>query len=242
MSATSPAGAPNVGGAPNPGDAAGAPPPAEPALALNRIGDAILARLETKNAQREAMLGRSRQVVQHAARAIYALHRSEAAQAEALLAEAAAVLAEMHAASAGHADLQSAGYMLDAQKEYAEARLTQALLGGAALPAPEALGVDDAAWLNGLAEAGGELRRAALDRLRHDRVAEAEALLERMQAMLGFLATVDYPSAVTRNLKQTTDMLRAVTERTRGDLTIVARQERLMRALGRLEGRLGAPD
>ncbi|MCE7938859.1 haloacid dehalogenase [bacterium] len=207
---------------------------------LQAIGEAILARLEAKHAQREAMLALSRSVVQHAARAIRAIHRGEWSEAEAEAAAAGRLLAEMHAASTAHPDLASAGYMLDAQKELAEAHLTRALVRGTELPSPADLGVDDAAWLNGLGEAGGELRRAALDAIRRDDTAAAEAILERMQDIYAFLTTVDFPAVITRNIKQTNDMVRGVTERTRGDLTLVMRQERLQAALDRFEARAGA--
>ncbi len=209
---------------------------------LGPIGDAILARLEAKNAQREQLLDRSRQVVQHAARAIRAIHRAEWEAADDLLAAAGRLLGEMHAAAAGHADLMSAGYMLDSQKEYAEAHLTRAMVQGTDLPGPEDLGVDDAAWLNGLGEAGGELRRAALDAIRRDDIAAAEAILDQMQETYAFLTTVDFPAVVTRNIKQTNDMVRGVTERTRGDLTLAVRQDRLRAALERFEARMARLD
>lgn len=209
---------------------------------LTPIGEAILARLEAKNAQRERLLDLSRHVVQHAARAIRAIHRAEWTTAEHEIGAAGRLLGEMHAAAAGHADLVSAGYMLDAQKEYAEAQLTRAMLRGEDLPDPERLGVDDAAWLNGLGEAGGELRRAALDAIRRDEIAAAEAILDQMQETYAFLTTVDFPAVITRNIKQTNDMVRGVTERTRGDLTLAVRQERLGAALDRFEARMAQPD
>jgi translin len=198
-------------------------------MSLDTIGEQVLARLEAKNARREAVLGLSRHMVQHAARAIRALHRGEWAAADGILAEAGGLLAEMHTATAGHADLASAGYTVDAQKELAEAHLLRALLTGSELPTPEALGVEDAAWLHGLGEAGGELRRAALDRLRRGEVAQAETALERMEDIYVFLTTVDFPSAITRDIRRTNDMVRGVTERTRG------RQEALKAALERVE-------
>jgi translin len=205
-------------------------------MSIDTIGEAILGRLEAKNAQREAVLGLSRQLVQHAARAIRALHRGEWDTADAILADADDLLRQMHAATAGHADLTSAGYTVDAQKELAEANLVRALLRGDDLPSPETLHVDDAAWLHGLGEAGGELRRAALDRMRRGEVAQAEAMLDHMEDIYVFLTTVDFPSAITRDIRRTNDMVRGVTERTRGDLTMVLRQEQLKAALDRFEG------
>lgn len=206
---------------------------------LYPVGESILARLEGKNAQRERVLGGSRHLVQHAAKAIRAVHRREWDVADDILSDAAELLGQMHAAAEGHSDLMSAGYTLDAQKEFAEAHLTRALVRGEALPSPEELGVADAAWLNGLGEAGGELRRVALDMIRRGEISEAETVLEQMQEIYVFLSTVDFPDAITRGIKRTNDMVRGVTERTRGDLTVAARQEELKAALDRFEERVG---
>lgn len=207
---------------------------------LDAVGEPILERLEAKNARRERVLSMSRHVVQHAARAIRAAHRREWADADAILLQADTLVAEMNAAAAGFPDLMSAGYTLDAQKEHAEAHLVRALVRGADLPSPEDLGLDDAAWLNGLGEAGAELRRGALDCIRRGDVAEAERLLEQIQEIYVFLSTIDFPDAITRGIKRTNDMVRGVAERTRGDLTVAVRQEDLKAAIDRLEARLGA--
>ena len=198
---------------------------------LERAGKAIIAHLEVKNAQREVVLALSRRLVQHSARAIRAVHREEWDQALSIMQEAESVTAEMLERASGHPDILSAGYTLDAQKEFAEAKLTYALVRGLDLPSPDELGVDGAAWLNGLGEAAAELRRASLDRIRVGESAQAEVFLDRMQEIHTFLTTIDFPAAITRNLKRTNDMVRGVTERTRGDLTITARQESLEKAL-----------
>jgi translin len=204
-------------------------------VSLDRIGSAILDRLAEKHGRREALLDSARQLTQHAAIAIRALHRGDMAAADKVIEDARAILTRMQATASDHSDLESAGYAQDAQKEYAEACLTRSLLRGEDPPPPEALGVDDAAWLNGLGEAAGEMRRAALDSIRAGNLAEAEAILARMDEIYDLLVTVDFPSAITRNLKRTNDMVRGVTERTRGDLTIAARQDSLERALARVE-------
>lgn len=229
-------------------------------MSLDAIGPAIVGRLAEKDRQRERVLDLSRQLVRHAAGAIRAVHRRDWDEAAAVLQAADDVLARMRAATEGHPDLATAGYALDAEKEYAEAYLTRALVrgellatsregvsragdgsgaaagdadGGGGLPSPDALGVDDAAWLNGLGEAAGELRRVALDAIRRGEIDLAEGVLARMQEACDFLATIDLPGRITRDLKRTSDMVRGVTERTRGDLTVALRQERLERALAR---------
>lgn len=194
-----------------------------------------LTRLAAIHQTREQALSSSRSLIQQCARTIRAAHRREYAQAAVLLAEAGAAAEALRAAVADQPLLLGAGYFQDALKEYSEAALVLAFLTGQPAPTPEALGVDPAAYLNGLAEAASELRRAILDRLRRDELAECEALLMIMDEVYSLLVTVDYPDAVTGGLRRTTDALRAVLERTRGDVTTALRQHRLMHALARID-------
>ena len=125
-------------------------------------------------------------------------------------------------------DIRHGGYLADAKKEYAEAWLTLAFVRGDPIPSPDAIHVDVPPYLNGLAEAASELRRLILDCLRADRLVRAEELLAIMDDVYSLLVTVDFPDGLTGGLRRTTDALRAVIERTRGDLTnaIVARRVR----------------
>ncbi|MGN6484586.1 MAG: haloacid dehalogenase [Thermomicrobiales bacterium] len=204
---------------------------ADPDRLLATCVDAIITRFEAVNAVRDHAVGTGRQIVRLAANSVRALHREDHADARALLAQAAGLLAEVQAATAAYPAIALAGYVQDAAKEYAEAAITAALLDDRPIPGPEVLAVQDAAWLNGLAEAGSELRRDVLDRLRADRTSDAERLLARMDAIYAVLVAVDFPDAITGGLRRTTDQFRAVLERTRGDVTLSVRQQRLERAL-----------
>ncbi len=85
----------------------------------------------------------------------------------------------------------------------------------------------ETSWLRGLAEAASELRRHLLDRLRAGELERAEDLLAAMDDVYDALVTVDFPDAITGGLRRTVDALRAVLERTRGDVTTTVLQERL---------------
>lgn len=147
------------------------------------------------------------------------------------MAEAAGTLRAAQRALERFPALAAAGFLHDAEKEYAEARLTVAFVGGYSLPGAEELGVGVAAWLNGLAEAASELRRHLLDRLRGGDTARAEELLGVMEDVYDLLVTVDYPDAITGGLRRTTDALRAVVERSRADVTTTVLQARLQQAI-----------
>lgn len=198
---------------------------------LDVIAERIRATLNAKNAARDGAVERSRTLIRHCSLSIRAAHRDERDEAQRQLQAARAIVDAIRADLVPYPDLYHAGYTQDALKEYAEASIVYALFAGAALPEPEALGVEYAAYLNGLGEAAGELRRRVLDIIRHDHADEAERLLEAMDDIYSLLVTMDYPDAITGGLRRTTDLVRGVTERTRGDLTISLRQARLQEAL-----------
>lgn len=202
------------------------------------VVEAAIAQLDATNAARETALVASRALVRQCANAIRAIHRHEWADAEQLVATAATTANELHTRLATHPAIYHAGYSQDALKEYAEACLTLALVRGTPLPAATDLQVEPAAFLNGLAEAASELRRYLLDGLRKGQLQDSERLLAAMDDVYSLLVTVDYPDAVTGGLRRTTDALRAVLERTRGDLTTTLRQEQLIMALRQVEERL----
>lgn len=206
---------------------------------LQAITERINQEFETKSSVRDRTLGRSRSVIRACANAIRATHRGDDEQARSLLETARQEAAEMAAEAQAYPDIYFAGYTQDALKELAEAHITRAVILSDPLPGPEALAVEYAAYLNGLAEAAGELRRFALDALRQGRVTQAEELLGKMDDIYSVLVTVDFPDAITNGLRRTTDMVRGVLERTRGDVTTAVRQEAMKAALHEFEQRIG---
>jgi translin len=205
---------------------------------LDTIGERIRKDFEAKNAARDQALERSRALTRFCANTIRAVHREEWASARELLAQARSAAEQMIADLSPYPDLYHAGYTQDSLKEYAEASIVYALVAGEALPGPTELNIQPAAYLNGLGEAAGELRRRTLDIIRHDHTDEAERLLEAMDDIYSLLVTMDFPDAITGGLRRTTDMVRGVLERTRGDLTSSLRQQRLQEALRTFEERL----
>jgi translin len=199
---------------------------------LEPLSQAVRPGLDDKFAARETGYHHSRRIIRLSANAIRALHRGERAAAAALMEEADGLLRQAEAALAPHPDIRYAGFLGDASKEYAEARLTAAVFAGKPLPLPGELGVDAAPYLNGLGETVGEMRRRLLDMLRAGDLAEGERLLEGMNAITDLLADLDYPDGMTGGLRRTTDVARALVERSRADLTNTVVQERLRRQLG----------
>ncbi|MGH9173737.1 MAG: haloacid dehalogenase [Vicinamibacterales bacterium] len=206
---------------------------------INEIGERILARLEATNGARERALAETRQIVRLSANAIRAVHRDDFDEAARLVGQAKTMQDGLAGELREHPNIYWSGYVQDAQKEYAEANIVLGIISGRGVPSPEDLGVENAVYLNGLGEAAGELRRYVLDALRRRQPERAETFLVAMDDIYGLLVTVDYPDAITGGLRRTTDMVRGVLERTRGDLTLALQQRELLAALERAESRAG---
>ena len=205
---------------------------------LDTIIERIRATFTERNAARDLTLGRSRELIRFCSLTIRAVHREEFAEAAQLLNTAKQAAAAMKADIAAHPELYYTGYTQDSLKELTEACCVFAIVQHRPIPTPEEIEIDEAAYLNGLAEAASELRRRALDLIRRDRVDEAERMLTAMDDIYAQLVTIDFPDALTGGLRRTTDTLRAVLERTRGDLTTTLQQEKLQKALQEMEKRL----
>jgi len=209
--------------------------PEHPLEELRGICEKIRQNFDAKDAARERGLTLSREVIRNSANAIRAVHRAEFDEASALTAQSAGLLREVDAVLADHPDVYYAGFVHDAQKEHAEAHLTYALVRGEKLPDPDDIEVGYAAYLNGMGEAVGELRRHALDRIRQNDMNWGEALLAQMDEIYYAMVSFDYPTAISGGLKRTADVTRSLIERTRGDLTNAIRQQRLEGALAEFE-------
>jgi translin len=203
---------------------------------LARWGDEARQQLEAAHRARETALASCRETIRACGLAIRAIHRLQPAETEARVTEADRSLRRAQEALAPYPRLAAAGFLHDAEKELAEARLTSALVEGSPLPGPGDLAVGLAAWLNGLAEAASELRRHLLDRLRAGETSRGEELLEAMEDVYDMLVTIEYPDAITGGLRRATDALRAVVERSRADVTTTVLQAGLQDAI---ERRLG---
>ena len=210
-------------------------------MELTDVGTRLREQLDAKTAAREQGLAASRRAIRACGNAIRALHRYENDTTLALLGEAKGEIDAARAALADHQDMLFAGFLHDAEKEYAEARITHALVTDGEPPGPDHIGVGTQAYLKGMAEAVGELRRHILDLMRRGELKRCEELLRAMDDMYYLLVSMDYPDGITMGLRRLTDVARSIIERTRGDFTTSMIQSALQRALedhaASLEGR-----
>ncbi len=198
---------------------------------LEAISQRIRSNFSDKDAAREKALRLCREAIRHSANAIRSAHRSQFDNSRSALETVHSLLQEAREALAQHQALLHTGFVHDAQKEYAEGCLTLALILGEPIPSPEELNVSYAAYLNGLGEAAGEMRRHLLDTMRKGDLSHCEEILSSMDDIYSVLVSMDFPDALTYGLRRTTDVVRGVLEKTRGDLTLAISQRDLEQKL-----------
>lgn len=201
---------------------------------LEPIADKVREELTARDSAREKVLPRCRDAIRHCSQAIRAVHRQDFNKARELFKGARKLLNEAENDCSAYTELGYAGFVRDAQKEYAEGSITLALVTGEPLPTPEDIGVDAVSYLKGMGEAVGELRRYLLDRMRRGDLSSGEELLAAMDDIYNTLVTMDFPDAITGGLRHTTDMVRGVLERTRSDLTLAMGQRGVVDKLDEL--------
>ena len=205
---------------------------------LEKIADQIRQKFDIRNAKRDKALAQARQLTRACSLSIRAVHRDDKEAMEIHLAEARTLVDALRQELVNYPDLFYAGYTQDSLKEFVEASVACALIQNQPLQTPEDLCVEEATYLNGLAEVVGELRRRTLDILRHGYSQEAERLLGFMDEIYSVLVTMDYPDAITNGLRRQTDVARGIIEKTRGDVTLSLRGEHLTQAIHKLSSQL----
>ena len=206
----------------------------KPIEKLDAIAEQLHPYFAAEDEAREKALRLCRRIVRYSANAIHAVHRREMDTARELLTEARKLVQELNRDLSKHGGLLYSGFVHDAQKEYAEGCITLALIAEEDLPELETLDVDYAAYLDGLGESVGELRRYILDSLRRGEFSRCEDMLDIMDATYGILMTMDFPGLLAHGLRRTTDAIRGIVERTRGDLTVALKQKELEAKLANL--------
>ena len=173
-----------------------------------------LGRIET---DRDLALARSRKVIRLSKRMIHGIHTGSAVEDDVAGLEAA--MAELMSVEAP--EVRGSSLVQDAAMEYAEAMLLLSLVTSGRVPSHSDLGISAAAWVLGLADCVGELRRILTRDLMDGNVGSARATLEIMEDISGELMLLDVPDAVAP-VRRKQDIVRGIMDRTRSDMTIAS--------------------
>jgi translin len=204
-------------------------------MKLSEILKPLRDEIDEDDTVREKTLPLARNAVRRCSEAIKLVHRERFDEAKSLITEASKII-EQTKSEMSKSEFISRSRNLDvAYQELAEASNLLSLVEKGEFSPPEEYSIPVQAYLTGLADTVGELRRTSLDLLRNDGLERAEKILAFMEEILEELQTFDYPNALVPDLRRKCDVARGIIERTRGDLTRAVGQSRLMAKLDGLE-------
>ena len=163
---------------------------------------------------RELAVARSRRVIRLSKRVIHAVHVGD---------DRGAYLEEMRGAleellSAETPEVLVSAVVQDAMMEYAEASILESIVSEGRVPSGSDLGVTASAWVLGLGDCVGELRRIVTSRLMDGDMAGARRFFSVMEEVSGEFMQLDVPDAIAP-VRRKQDVVRGIMDRTRSDMT-----------------------
>jgi len=193
---------------------------------LDGIIEKIDQRISEKEKVREDALRYSRDIIICCRKGIQQLHRSLPEGAESFRTQAFAMLKELTELTKNHPDIFNAGFVENAAQEYVELHCLANIMRGEDLPDPDTIGTTYSSYLLGLCDVVGELRRGALDFMLEGNTEKANEYLHHMDRIYDAIMSFDYPSALVP-IKKKQDMVRALIEKTRGELVVSSVENRI---------------
>jgi translin len=192
--------------------------------------DGIIEKIENhigeKEKVREDALKTSRDIIICCRKGIQQLHRNQMDEAETYMKQASAKLVQLHDITKDHVDIFHTGFVENAVQEFVEITCLYNIMKGMDLPDPDALQTTYSAYLLGLCDVVGELRRGALDFMLEGNTAKANEYLGYMDRIYDAIMSFDYPSALVP-IKKKQDMVRSLIEKTRGELVVSSCEQRI---------------
>lgn len=193
---------------------------------LDGIIEKIDQRIGEKEKIREEALKTSRDIIISCRRGIQQLHRDQMPEAEEYIRQASAKLVHLFDVTKDHPDIYHAGFVENAAQEYVEIHCLYNIMKGEDLPDPDSIQTTSSAYLLGLCDVVGELRRGALDFMLVGNTAKAGEYLEYMDRIYDAIMSFDYPSSLVP-VKKKQDMVRGLIEKTRGELVVSSCERRI---------------
>ncbi len=175
--------------------------------------------LRAKDKARETSIRTLRLLIRVCGDGIRSLHRGDVKGAREAREQARKFVGQLKDDLRDHPDLYHSGSVNAGLAEYTELVVVLGLMGEKRLYGNGEIGVSPVAYLNGLGDAIGEVRRHILNLLRRGEVKEAEEYLEIAENIYDGLMTFDYPRALVGDLRRRQDVARSLLERTRADVT-----------------------
>ncbi len=193
---------------------------------IDTIIDKIEKHIDAKDKIREKALRSSRDIIIACRKAIQQLHQKKHIDAKKHISQAAKQITQLTDFTKNYPDVYHAGYVENAAQEYVEAQCFYSIIQDENLPDPDSLQTTYSAYLLGLCDVVGELRRGALDFMLQGNSDDANNYLRYMERIYEYIIRFDYPNGLVP-IKKKQDMVRNLIEKTRGELVVASCERRI---------------
>jgi len=204
---------------------------------LNKIVDKIEKNIDSKDKVREQALRNSREIIINCRKSIQKIHQKQMKKAEENIKIAGETLQKLYNITKDHPELYHAGFVENAAQELVEAHCFLNITNGKDLPDPDEIKTTYSAYLMGLCDLVGELRRTSLDSIRKGKSKKADECLDMMEEIYDVIIRFDYPSGLIP-IKKKQDMVRGMIEKTRGELAVASCERRIEYRTDEFQGML----
>lgn len=184
--------------------------------------------------RRDRVLKESRDIISASSRAIINVHTGRMKEAEK---ELAGAKSQLHALKKS-TDGSVARYLISPEAEYVEATAVLALAKGKSVPSMDSLEASPEAYLLGLLDTVGELKRLVLDSILQMKPASAKRYFEVMQDLYSVCSPLAVYDHVVNGARRKIDVARMLVEDTRGLLAEEMGRESVSSSMARLEKKL----
>ena len=184
--------------------------------------------------RRDRVLKESRDVISACSRAIINVHTGKMKEAAREHASAKSLLASLKRSAGASASR----YLSAPEAEFVEASAVIALARGKEVPSMDSLGASPEAYLLGLLDTVGELKRLVLDSILQRKLVRARKYFGVMEALYSLCSPLAVYDHVVNGARRKIDVARMLVEDTRGLLAEEMGRESVSASMARLEKRL----
>lgn len=194
----------------------------------------VEAHLSDQLERRERLLKESRNVISSCSRAIINIHNGRSNEAQKELNSARSRLESLRKSGEG----SLSRYLVSPETEFVEASTVISLEKGGEIPTRAALGVSSEAYLWGLLDTIGELKRLVLDSMMKGDISAAKKHFDSMEQLYSACSPLAVYDHVANGIRRKVDVARMLVEDTRGVMTEEFRRESVNSSMRQLEKRL----
>lgn len=198
---------------------------------LNSVFQEIIKYLDERDAVREKLVVRSRDVIKLSGNVVTYIVNRELEKATESLSELIRITEEITKELTGYPEFLHSGTSYNMLSEYVEARVLYEIVTNGEIPSFKDIGVPPVPYLQGLGDVVGELRRIVLDEIRRERFESAWKFVGFMEEIYSCLKPLDYPEAIIPGVRHKVDVARKLVDDTKYFLIDMESRHSLKNAL-----------